>query len=81
MVRLYRGETPVEELQREFTDELKTMLKEAALKVGCSVEELKYRVSNDGIVEIQRMTLEEMGLAEKKLAAGKRERIIRESRN
>ena len=53
-------EKPVDQLQRDFTRELKSKMKEAALLLHCSVEELKYRVNNTGIVEIERMDKAEM---------------------
>jgi hypothetical protein len=58
--RIITGETPVEELQRKFREEVTTMMKKAAIELGCNVEELKYRVSNVGIVEIERMDAQEM---------------------
>lgn len=55
MVRILTNETPTEELKRRFSDEVRGMMKKAALRLGCDVEELKYRVNNAGVVEIQRM--------------------------
>ena len=69
MVRIHTGEEPVEELQRRFTEELKDMLKKAAIELKCNVEELKYRTNNAGVVEIERMTAQEMidmGISEAK---------------
>ena len=69
MVRIHTGEEPVEELQRKFTEELKGMLKKAAIELKCNVEELKYRTNNAGVVEIERMTAQEMidmGISEAK---------------
>ena len=60
MVRILTQETPVEELQRTFTEELTEKMKEAAMRLGCPVEELKYRVGSNGVVEIARMTQAEM---------------------
>jgi len=60
MVRIITPETPVEELQRAFTEELKGKMKEAAMRLGCPAEELKYRVDNNGVVEIARMDAAEM---------------------
>ena len=58
--KIYRGETPVEELQREFKEEIQEILKDAAVKMKCSVEELKCRVDALGGVEVQRMIPDEM---------------------
>lgn len=58
--KVFTGETPVEELQRKFRTEVKTMMKKAAVEMGCNVEELKYRVSNAGLVEIEKMDAQEM---------------------
>jgi hypothetical protein len=58
--RIITGESPVEELQRRFSDELREMGKKAALELGCNVEELKYQFNNAGIVEFQKMTPQEM---------------------
>ena len=55
--RIYTGEP--EDLAEEFRKELKTMMKAAALKMGCSVEMLKYRVDNTGVVEIEKMEPDE----------------------
>jgi hypothetical protein len=60
MVRILTNETPTEELQRKFTEELEGMLKKAAVKFKCNVEELKYRTNNAGVVEIERMNAQEM---------------------
>jgi hypothetical protein len=58
--RIITGETPVQELQRKFKEEVTTMMKKAAIELNCNVEELKYRVSNIGLVEIERMGAQEM---------------------
>lgn len=55
--RIFTGEP--EDLAEEFRKELKTMMKAAALKMGCSVEMLKYRVDNFGVVEIEKMDEDE----------------------
>lgn len=60
MVRILTNETPVEELKRKFSDEVRDMMKAAALELNCNVEELKYRVNNAGIVEIELMTPDEL---------------------
>ena len=48
----------VQELAEEFRKETKAKLKEAAIKLKCAPEELKYRIVDDdnGIIEIQRST-------------------------
>ena len=53
---IFTGQTPAE----DFRDELQRMMKDAALKLGCSVEELKYRFDNNGVVEIARMESSEV---------------------
>lgn len=58
--RIYTGETPVEELQRKFKEELTEQMKKAALEMNCSVHELKWRVDNGGVVEIEKMTGQEI---------------------
>ena len=60
MVRIITNETPIEELKRKFSEEVRDMMKATALELGCNVEELKYRVNNAGVVEIQMMDAEEM---------------------
>jgi hypothetical protein len=35
-------------------------MKKAAIEMNCNVEELKYRVNNAGLVEIERMEAQEM---------------------
>jgi hypothetical protein len=59
MVKILTNETPVEQLQRDFTEELKDMMKQAAKRLGCPVEHLKYRVDNVGVVEIEQMDSQE----------------------
>lgn len=55
--KIFTGEP--EDLAEEFRKELKTMMKAAALQMGCSVEMLKYRVDNSGMVEIEKMEPDE----------------------
>ena len=78
--RIGTGEAPVQELQRRFSEELQGKMKEAALKIGCNVEELAYRVNNVGIVEIRRMTGDEILDAQAQDAEAKRIRDIKKSR-
>ena len=58
--KIYKGETPLGELQQAFKAEIKGILKDAALKMKCSIEQLKYRFDNLGRVEVQKMTAKEM---------------------
>lgn len=58
--KIYKGETPLGELQTAFKEEVGGILKDAALKLKCNVEQLKYRFDNLGRVEVQIMTIEEM---------------------
>ena len=74
------NETPAEQLQHDFTEELKDQMKEAALKFGCSVEELKYRVFNNGAVEIARMDAQEIQDRAKQEAQTARVRTVRKNR-
>ncbi len=76
-VKIYRGETPVEELQRAFKEELTDILKDAALKFMCEVEMLKCRVANDGTIEVVKMTFAEKNESDKVLAKQKRVAFIR----
>lgn len=55
--RIYTGEP--EDLAEEFRRELTHMMKAAALRMSCPVELLKYRVDNNGVVEIQKMEPDE----------------------
>ena len=59
VAKLYTGETPVEELQRAFTDEVREMGKKAAIELKCNTEQLKWRVNDVGLVEFEIMTAEE----------------------
>ncbi len=76
-VKIYKGETPAEELQQAFTDEMTGIMKDAALKLNCSPEELKYRIDNLGRVEVRRMTLEEIVLDSKQREMNLRKKEIR----
>ncbi len=58
--KLYTGKTCVEETGEELRAEITDMLKQVALEHHCDVEELKYTINNVGIVNIQRMTPQEM---------------------
>lgn len=76
--KVYTGESPVEEIQQAFKEEMAEIMKDAALKLGCSVDELKYRFDNLGRVEVVRMTPEEMSEFElKRFCENKRKTIRR----
>ncbi len=76
-VKIYRGQTQVEELQEAFRDEMRDMMKDAALKMGCSVELLMYRVDNMGKVEVRKMTEEQYIESEKQRKIFLRKKEIR----
>lgn len=60
VAKIYKGESPLGELQTALKDEVEVILKDAALKMKCNIEQLKYRFDNLGRVEVQKMTIEEM---------------------
>ena len=76
--KIYKGESPVEEIQQAFKEELREILKNTALRMGCSVEELKCRVDNLGRVEVQKMAPEEMAKRQDERARQKRRTAILE---
>lgn len=80
-VKIFKGESPVEEIQQAFRDEMADIAKNASLRLKCPIEQLKYRFDNLGRVEVQKMTRTEM--ADKRKEATERERvaIIRSRRN
>ena len=79
--KIYKGETPLGELQNAFKEEIKGMLEEAALKMDCSIEQLKFRYDNLGRVEVQKMTIEEMVEKRNEDEQRKSIAIIRNRRN
>ena len=79
--KIYKGETPLSELQSVFKAEIGTMLKDAALKMKCNIEQLKYRFDNLGRVEVQKMTAGEMVKSQKKDQERKRIAVIRRRNN
>lgn len=79
--KIYKGETPLGELQNAFKEEVKGILKTAALKMKCNIEQLKYRFDNLGRVEVQKMTIEEMLQKNKEDEERKRVADIRNRRN
>ncbi len=60
VAKIWTPTSTQENLAEDFRQETQTMLKKVALENKCNVEELKFSVNNAGIVNIQRMTLEEM---------------------
>ncbi len=78
--KIYTGETPVEELQSRFTDEVREMGKKAALELGCNVEQLKWRVNAAGLVHFEIMTGEEQIALVTNEQQAKRVRDIKKSR-
>ena len=78
--KIYTGETPVEELQRTFTEEVKMMGKKAAVELGCNVEQLKWRVNAVGIVEFEVMSADEQIALTTQEQNAKRIRNIKKSR-
>lgn len=71
------NKTPAE----DFRIELKTMLKKAALQMGCAVEQLKYRFGNNGVVEIAIMDEGEMSKMEEDRIRKKNVKLIRKMRS
>ena len=65
----------------EFRQELIGMMKKVALENKCNVEELKFSVNNTGMVNIQRMTPDEMIDRESKRIIKKQVKAIRKARN
>lgn len=80
-VKIYKGETPIEELQQAFRDEMADILKNAALRMGCPVEQLKCRFDNLGRVEVQMMPEEEMNEMELQRRKQKLKKTILEGKN
>lgn len=80
-IKIYKGETPMEELGQALKDEIKGILEDAAKRLKCNPEELKYRVDNLGQIEVVRMTLLEMKEAEQEKERQKNKSLILRSRN
>ena len=78
--KIYTGETPVQELQAKFTDEVREMGKKAALELGCNVEQLKWRVANNGLVEFEIMDGEELIQMQAQESEAKQRRDIKKSK-
>ena len=79
--KIYKGESSVEEIQTAFRDEMTDIAKNAALRLKCPVERLKFRYDNLGRVEVQKMTRPEMAEKRKEDAERERVAVIRSRRN
>ena len=79
--KIYKGESPAEEIQQAFNEEMKDIMKDAALRMRCSVEELKCRVDNLGRVEVQKMTPKEIRRREMERRKQKLRTTILERKN
>ena len=79
-IKIFKGETPYEELQQAFRDEMKDILKDAALRLHCDVERLKCRFDNNGVVEVIMMTETEMAEREKNRLLTKKVNQIKSSK-
>lgn len=76
--KLYTGKTCVEETGEELRAEIAAMMKQVAFEHKCNVEELKYTVNNAGVINIRRMTSQEMIDRETKRQATKlRNKILK----
>ena len=73
--------SPLGEIQQTFKEEIKVILEAAALKMGCNIEQLKYRFDNLGRVEVQKMTIEEMVEKRNEDEERKRAAVIRNRGN
>ena len=74
--------TPASEISlgEEFRQETMEMLKKVASDNKCNVEELKFSVNNLGVVNIQRMTSDEMLEMESKRIVEKEVKKIKKER-
>ena len=73
-MKIYTGETPMQELKGNLQAELIKMGKAAALELKCPAENLKWRINNAGMVEWQQMNNAE--LAEMQAQEAKQKRVI-----
>lgn len=76
-IKIYKGETPLEELQQAFKDEMDVIKNDAAKRLNCHPEELKCRFDSEGRVEVQRMTPMEMNKFEEQRQLELRKKEIR----
>ena len=77
-IKIYKGQTPNEEIQQAFKDEMVVIMKDAAIRLGCDVERLKVRFDNLGRVEIAKMTDAEIFDAEVERQKKNRLAVIRQ---
>jgi hypothetical protein len=80
VAKIYTGQTPEEEIGQEFREEVAEMLKQVAHDNKCDVNELKFTVNNDGVVNIQRMTPQEMIDEEAKRVRQRKVNLIKKAR-
>ncbi len=80
-VKIYKGESPVEEIHQALKEEMKDIIKDAALRLGCPVEQLKFRFDNLGRIEVMKMEPEEIVEKQKEHEKQKRIAVIRNRRN
>ncbi len=78
--KVYTGKSQMEEFAEDFRNETKMMLKKIALENNCDVDELKFTVDNQGVVNVQRMTPEEKISMAFDDIAGKRVSDIKKAR-
>ena len=76
--KVYTGMSQMEEFAEDFRNETKMMLKAIAFENNCDVAELKFTVDNTGVVNVQRMTPDEMIAMDAQLAVEKKIKTIRE---
>ncbi len=62
--KIWTPGSDVADIAEAFREETQFMLKKIALENNCSVEELKFNVSSNGMINVQRMTEDEMKEAE-----------------
>lgn len=79
-IKIFKGQTPYQELQQAFKDEMAEIMKDAALKMGCDVNQLKCRFDNLGRVEVAKMTETEMLEAEAEHQRKERVAAIRQAK-
>lgn len=76
-IKIFKGQTPYEELQQAFRDEIADIMKDAALRMGCDASQLKCRFNSLGQVEVAKMTGKEMAKREAERQKKKLIAIIR----
>lgn len=59
VTRIFKGQTPEQEIGEAFKEEVQALLKKVAHDYHCDVEDLKFSVNNLGIINVQRLTVEE----------------------